>query len=369
MLPLEPAAQTVAVVGPLGVETEGLLSDYAGDDFCFDDGGYDCIETIAAAIASLNGDGDPGLTTIAKGVDVNSTDASGIPEALDLVSAADVAILVLGITRAEEHEGIDRTDLLLPGLQESFAQQVLALGKPTVLILANGGQLAIDSLVATGGGNITGPLPLAVIEVFNPNSDGSVAIAEALFATLRDGSGVTNRWGKLPYTMYNARYTDVQPMENFDMAASPGRTYKYYDGSAGAPLFPFGHGLSLTPLYLKCDDVPDVPNGDAGSFEVKCDVTNGGDQLPGDEVVMAFHSVSDAVRDDADHPVSFACKNSKAALRNGRQASLFISIDLNAINKPVGPLECCTHTSVRSDRIDTLIHGWTVKLLHVFSNQ
>ena len=45
----------------------------------------------------------------------------------------------IGIDKTIEHEGVDRRDLALPGLQESFALQVLALGKPTVLVLTNGG--------------------------------------------------------------------------------------------------------------------------------------------------------------------------------------------------------------------------------------
>jgi hypothetical protein len=40
-------------------------------------------------------------------------------------------VLALGIDKSIEHEGIDRVDTSLPGLQESFALQVLiALGCP-----------------------------------------------------------------------------------------------------------------------------------------------------------------------------------------------------------------------------------------------
>ena len=49
------------------------------------------------------------------------------------VPAADQVVLCVGLGNADEHEGHDRTDTRLPGTQESFARQVLALGKPTVL--------------------------------------------------------------------------------------------------------------------------------------------------------------------------------------------------------------------------------------------
>ena len=121
------------------------------------------------------------------GVDVNSQDSSGIPAALAAAAAADVIILVLGNDRTQEHETLDRTDTALPGLQEPFAMQVLASfpHKPTVLVLTNGGALAIDNLMVG---------PSAIVEAFNPGVRGAVPLARALF-------GLENRWGKLPITM------------------------------------------------------------------------------------------------------------------------------------------------------------------------
>ena len=81
---------------------------------------------------------------------------------------------VLGITKSEEHEGIDRHDTLLPGAQSDFAQQVLAAakGKPVVLVLVSGGILSIDELVQ--------PAP-AIVDSFNPAQQGPKAIAHTLF--------------------------------------------------------------------------------------------------------------------------------------------------------------------------------------------
>ena len=56
-----------------------------------------------------------------------------------------------GIDKSVKHKGVDRRSIGLPGLQEAFALQVLALGKPTVLVLTNGGPLAIDNLVDKPG--------------------------------------------------------------------------------------------------------------------------------------------------------------------------------------------------------------------------
>eukprot|EP01126_Amoeba_proteus_P002860 TRINITY_DN10928_c0_g1_i7.p1 TRINITY_DN10928_c0_g1~~TRINITY_DN10928_c0_g1_i7.p1 ORF type:complete len:672 (+),score=96.86 TRINITY_DN10928_c0_g1_i7:1352-3367(+) len=141
VLPLKKGLN-VAVLGPLGMTRFGMLSDYAADQICWQD--YDCIPTIAEAITWSN---VAGRTFSTAGVDINSNNASGIPAAIALVKQVDVVVLVLGIDRTIEHEGVDRVDTALPGLQELFALQVLAVGKPVVLILCNGGALAIDNLI------------------------------------------------------------------------------------------------------------------------------------------------------------------------------------------------------------------------------
>mmetsp|Transcript_68123 Transcript_68123/g.221823 ORF Transcript_68123/g.221823 Transcript_68123/m.221823 type:complete len:755 (+) Transcript_68123:43-2307(+) len=263
MLPLK-QGQRVAVVGPQGVARDGLLSDYAADQICF--GGDDhCIGTIAEGIAAANAGG---RTTASQGVEVNSSKTDGIQAALDDASAADVVVLVLGIDRSIERETIDRVDTALPGLQEPFALKVLALGKPTVLVLTNGGALAIDELVAPSTN-----MPYAIVETFSPCVVGGKAIGASLF-------GLENRWGKLPVTMYLHSFIQEKAMTDYDMTSSPGRTYRYYTGT---PLFAFGHGLSLTTYTLSCREA--APR----SRDFTCTVGNTGDRS-GDEVVQVYHS-------------------------------------------------------------------------------
>jgi hypothetical protein len=295
LLPLKRGLK-VAVLGPQGVTTSGLLPDYSGNDrngqTCQTNGqpSYDCIETIAAAIAAAN---TGGTTVAAGGVDVNSTDQSRIAAALALAADADVVILALGIDKTIEHEGTDRTDTRLPGLQEAFAHQVLALGKRTVLVLTNGGQLAIDSFLSPSGSQAlpTGvPLPAAIVEAFNPSLTGARGIALHLF-------GDINRWGKLPYTLYPYDYINQQPMANYDMAKPPGRTYKYY---SGRPLFPFGFGLSYANLSLACPAGTSAAG--APPTVATCTVRNHG-PMDADAIVMVYHAVGDDVRSSLGYTV------------------------------------------------------------------
>ena len=144
----------IAVVGPSAVTQFGLLSDYYGDMVCYGahetskDKTFDCIPTIASQISAAN---SGGTTTVAGGVEMRGSNASGIPAAVAAVAAADVVVMVLGIDHDIEHEGVDVSNTSLPGLQESFAQQILAKGKPTVLIIVGDDCSGIDSLIGEPG--------------------------------------------------------------------------------------------------------------------------------------------------------------------------------------------------------------------------
>ena len=189
-LPLKKGT-SIAVLGPQS-SGYGLFSDYFGDDVCFSFNAHyqsdiTCITTIADAVRKANVGGH---TVNATGVDIDSKDASRIPAALTAAKAADVIILALGLDKSIEHEGSDRPNTLLPGLQEEFAAKVYALGKPVVLVLTNGGPLSIDNLVDGAA---------AIVEAFNP-AIGAPMLAKTLF-------GDANKWGKMPYTVCICSYT------------------------------------------------------------------------------------------------------------------------------------------------------------------
>ena len=150
-------------------------------------------------------------------MDINSNATAGIAAALALGRAADTIVLALGIDKTVETEGTDRADTALPGEQQAFATQVLALGKPTVLVLVNGGALAIDALVARAVRADGSVAPYAIVEAFNPSVAGTPPLAAALF-------GKENRWGKLPVTMYPHHAVD-EGETDYDMSAGVGRTY------------------------------------------------------------------------------------------------------------------------------------------------
>lgn len=268
LLPLRQGSK-IAVVGPQSFAQRDMLEDYAGRT-CHS-GSFDCVQTIAGMIAAYNAKGQ---TLVAKGVDVDSKDTSGIPEALYAVQQSDYVVLVLGDGYGQEHETLDRTSISLPGQQEFLAKQVLGLHKPTILVIVSYGQIAIDNLMDVD----------ALIQAFCSGMRGAEAIARGIF-------GLDNRWGKLPVTIYPANYVNQVDMYSFDMTKSPGRTYRYYTGQ---PLFAFGQGLSLTTFNMSCSIVSKV--------YLSCTIGNSG-QRDGDEVIMIYHNVSQQIKHAVNHPV------------------------------------------------------------------
>ena len=187
---------------------------------------------------------------------------------------ADAVVLVLGLTANLEGEemrvqipgfrGGDRTSIDLPAPQQQLLEKVVAVGKPTVLVLLNGSALAVNWAQAH--------VP-AIVEAWYPGQAGGSAIADVLF-------GDYNPAGRLPVTFYK----DVKDIPPFDDYAMKGRTYRFFEGT---PLYPFGYGLSYT-TFGYANLRTSAPSMSAnGTVSVSVDVTNTGARA-GDEVVQLY---------------------------------------------------------------------------------
>ena len=92
-----------------------------------------------------------------------------------------------------------------PGCQNRLIEQLVALGKPVVVVMMNGGALTPNN---TAG---------AIIDAFYPGQAGGQAIADVVF-------GRYNPAGRLPYTVYQ-HGAQLPSFTNYSMRASPGWTY------------------------------------------------------------------------------------------------------------------------------------------------
>ena len=195
-------------------------------------------------------------------------------EAVETAKKADVVVAFVGLTARLEGEemmvnakgfsGGDRTDIVLPDVQEELIESLAKTGKPIVVVLLNGSALAVNWAQQNAK---------AVLEAWYPGQSGGQAIAETL-------SGSNNPAGRLPITFYSG-VDQLPPFEDYSMA---NRTYRYFKGK---PLDSFGDGLSYTSFtysHLRLSS-NNVHAGDP--LNVEADVENTG-SIQGDEVAELY---------------------------------------------------------------------------------
>jgi len=245
LLPLSKSTKRIAVIGPNA--DVARYGDYEN-------------ESNGAHISML-----AGIRTLVPQVTVEFDTGKDIAAATAKAKAADVVILGLGEWQGISGEGFDRTDLGLPGNQEHLLEAVVGARKPVVLVLENGRPLTI--------GWAKDHVP-AILEAWYPGEFGGRAIAETIF-------GDNNPAGRLTVT-FPRSVGQLPDFYNFD----PSRTHKYVDDD-GAPLFPFGFGLSYTAFHYDHLVVHTPTPGSSGAIEVTVDVTNDGDRQ-GEEVAQLY---------------------------------------------------------------------------------
>ncbi len=137
----------------------------------------------------------------------------------------DVVVLVVGTSPTIAREELDRTEIELPQVQRDLIAAVASVNPRIVLVLVNGGPVALAGMEKKAGG---------IVEAWYGGQAGGKALADVLFGDVNPG-------GKLPETFY-ASTQQLPPMSDYDLVNHP-RTYMFFDQPV---LFPFGHGLSYT---------------------------------------------------------------------------------------------------------------------------
>jgi beta-glucosidase len=188
-----------------------------------------------------------------------------LAEAAAAAKRADVAVLFVGTSAAIEREGLDRTYLGLPPLQQELVKRVFAANPRTIAVLMNGGPVAVPWEKEH--------LP-AVLDMFIAGQEGGNAIADVLFGNYNPG-------GRLPYTVYESD-TQVPPMTEYDI--TKGFTYMYFEGK---PVYPFGHGLSYTTFAYSDLRISSPRISGGGQMTVRVNIRNTG-KLAGDEVAQLY---------------------------------------------------------------------------------
>jgi beta-glucosidase len=194
-------------------------------------------------------------------------------QAVETARHADLAVMVLGEHAHMAGEAASRASFDLPGRQEELLKAVMALGKPVVLVLLNGRPLSINWAAEN--------VP-AILEAWEPGSEGGHAVADVLF-------GEVNPGGKLPVGFpRKAGHAPLYYAHNLSHAPEGSMMYasRYWDGPP-TPLYPFGFGLSYTTFSIENLrlSAAQVPVG--GTLTATVQVTNTG-AVAGEEVVQLY---------------------------------------------------------------------------------
>ncbi|QHN04961.1 glycoside hydrolase family 3 protein [Granulicella sp. WH15] len=195
-------------------------------------------------------------------------------QAVAAAAKSDAIVAFLGLSPEVEGEemplkvagfaGGDRTTIELPAAQQQLVSALAATGKPLVIVLMNGGALALESAAEKAS---------AILEAWYPGQAGGTAIAETLF-------GQNNPSGRLPVTFY----ASTAQLPAFDNYAMDQRTYRYF---TGAPLCPFGFGLSYTSFAYSAAKLSTKTLAAGQPLSLTAEVKNTGSR-EGDETVEFY---------------------------------------------------------------------------------
>jgi beta-glucosidase len=204
---------------------------------------------------------------------------------LEAIAAADVAVVVTGLTYAdegeyiptaeEENRGGDRADLDLPAPALQLIRAVSERARKTAVILEGGGSMIVRPFVDDVD---------ALLLAWYPGMEGGTALGRLVF-------GDVSPSGKLPVSFPRAM-SDLPPWDTTSTEVEYGylHGYRFLD-LHGSPEFPFGFGLSYAKFEISKLRLEASAVGPSDVLRVAVDVTNHGSQSA-DEVVQVFARAS-----------------------------------------------------------------------------
>ena len=296
ILPLSRTMKRIAVIGPNADMPYNQLGDYTAPQ------PREEISTVLDGIRAVAGSNVE--VVYERGCAIRDTTSADIPAAVRAAEGADAVVLVVGGSSARDFktkyiatgaatvdesktlsdmecgEGFDRATLSLLGKQEQLIEAVAKTGKPLVIVYIEGRPLLM---------NRASEVANALLTAWYPGEQGGKAIASILF-------GDVNPSGKLPVSI-------PRSVGQLPVYYSQNIKRDYMD-EKGAPLYPFGYGLSYTQFAYS--DLTITPNAEpsimplvdpltvslsegSGAVRVSLTVKNTGDRS-GDEVVQLYLS-------------------------------------------------------------------------------
>ena len=196
-------------------------------------------------------------------------------EALKMAQEADVIIAAVGENVMLCGENRDRKGLRLPGLQEQYVEQLIATGRPVVLVVFGGRAQVISGIAEKCA---------AVIQAWYPGEEGGNAVADILYGRVSPSA-------KLSVSYPN---TEVyEPLCYNNLSESVDSKIVNSKSSNSKLQWPFGYGLSYTTFDYSNLKMPEEVKTDEQSLTLTFDVKNTG-KMAADEIAQVYLSPTKA---------------------------------------------------------------------------
>lgn len=212
----------------------------------------------------------------AKGCAINNLDTTGFAEARNIATQSDVIIVSVGEAHDMSGEAKSKSNIRLPGVQEQLVKEMVATGKPVIVLISAGRPLVFNWIAEN--------VP-AILYTWWLGTEAGNAIADVLF-------GDYNPAGKLPMT-FPRNEGQIPIYYNY---FSTGRPFKSdtdlnyvsaYIDLPNSPQYPFGYGLSYTQFSYDSIRLNKKEIKTGQSLEARIRITNKG-LVAGEEVVQLY---------------------------------------------------------------------------------
>ncbi|MBR5836683.1 MAG: glycoside hydrolase family 3 C-terminal domain-containing protein [Bacteroidales bacterium] len=194
---------------------------------------------------------------------VDSGEIADKEEALRMASESNVIIAAVGENVMLCGENRDRKGLRLPGSQEQYVEELIATGKPVVLVIFGGRAQVISGLAERCA---------AVIQAWYPGEEGGNAVADILYGNISP----------------SAKLSVSYPKEEVYEAMC----YNYTAEQDPRVQWPFGYGLSYTEFEYGNFKMDSSASTSDKAVKLSFEITNTGSAVA-DEIAQIYISPTD----------------------------------------------------------------------------